>query len=186
MHLKVLVSLVKKMVMIIMLWLRIYKILAFEVNKFCWIFAESTLFWYFNLHYLVSCCSDLYKTYYFLKEHDEVVRMDISKLTDLDFLLRPVQICKKCTIFGNLKTVTQEGKITSLFHLPLELYLFMIFIFVFESYENSFSWGPPFGPFWSAKYWNLWGGSCEITNLSCLIQKTYTLRKVKNQVLIFL
>ena len=38
---------------------------------------------------------------------------------------------------------------------------------------------PPFGPFWSAKYLNL---SCEITILFCLTQKTYTLRKLKNQV----
>ena len=42
---------------------------------------------------------------------------------------------------------------------------------------------PPFGPFWSAKYLNL---TCEIRILFCLTQKTYTLRKLKNQVLLFL
>ena len=30
--------------------------------------------------YLVNCCSDSYKTYYFLKEYDEVLQMDINKL----------------------------------------------------------------------------------------------------------
>ena len=39
--------------------------------------------------------------------------------------------------------------------------LFVIFIFVFEKYQNSFSLGRTFGPFWSVKYlsfwrWNLW------------------------------
>ena len=62
----------------------------------------------------------------------------------------------------------------------------MIFIFVFEKCQNSFSWGPPFGPFWSAKYLNFGGESCEIRILSRSIQETYTLRKVKNQVLLFL
>ena len=34
-------------------------------------------FWYFISQYLVSCCSDPYKAWYFLKEHDEVFQMDI-------------------------------------------------------------------------------------------------------------
>ena len=52
----------------------------------------------------------------------------------------------------------------------------MIFIFVFENYQNSFSWGPRFGPFWSAKYVNFEDGSCEIRLLSRSIQETYTLK----------
>ena len=59
----------------------------------------------------MSCCSDPYKTYNFLKEHDEVFQLDSNKLLlDLDFLLRSTQICKKCTILGNLRTITQEVK----------------------------------------------------------------------------
>ena len=47
------------------------------------------------------------------------------------------------------------------FSSPTFWVLFVIFIFVFEKYQNSFSLGPPFGPFWSVKYlsfwrWNLW------------------------------
>ena len=36
-----------------------------------------------------------------------------------------------------------------------ELYLCVIFIFVFEKFQNLFLWGLPFAQFWSAKYLNL-------------------------------
>ena len=62
----------------------------------------------------------------------------------------------------------------------------MIFIFVFENFPNSFSWGPSFGPFWSAKYLNWGGESCEIRILPCLTQETYTLKNLENQLLLFL
>ena len=45
--------------------------------------------------------------------------------------------------------------------------------------------GSFFRPFWSAKYLNFGGVSWKIRILFRLIQETYTLRKVKNQVLIF-
>ena len=43
-----------------------------------------------------------------------------------------------------------------------------------------------FHPFWSAKYLNFGGVSCEIRILPCSIDEAYTLRKVKNQILLFL
>ena len=46
--------------------------------------------------------------------------------------------------------------------------------------------GSSFRPFWSAKYLNFGGVSCEIRILSRLFPVAYTLRKVKNQVLLFL
>ena len=46
--------------------------------------------------------------------------------------------------------------------------------------------GSSFHLFWSANYLNFGGVSCEIRILSRSIQETYTLRKVKNQVLLFL
>ena len=61
----------------------------------------------------------------------------------------------------------------------------MIFIFVFEKWQNSFSWGSTFGPFWSQIYLNFGSENCEIRILSHSIQEKYTLRKVKNQVLLF-
>ena len=58
-------------------------------------------------------------------------------------MLRSAQICKKCTILGNLKTIAQEAKhLPHFFRLLFELELFVIFIFVSENCQNSFSWGP--------------------------------------------
>ena len=53
----------------------------------------------------------------------------------------------------------------------------MIFNFVFENFQNSFSWGPHYGPFWSTKYLSFCGENCDIRSLSCSIQETYTLRR---------
>ena len=61
----------------------------------------------------------------------------------------------------------------------------MIFIFVFENCQNSFLWVPRFAPFWSAKHLNFGDESREVRILSRSIQETYTLTKVKNQVLPF-
>ena len=61
----------------------------------------------------------------------------------------------------------------------------MIIIFVFENCHNLFSWVPPFGSFWSAKYLNFGGESCEIKTLPSLIQETFTLNKIK-KVLFFM
>ena len=46
--------------------------------------------------------------------------------------------------------------------------------------------GSFFRPFWSAKYLSFGGVKCEIKILLRSIQETYTLRKVKNQDLLFL
>ena len=46
--------------------------------------------------------------------------------------------------------------------------------------------GFSFRPFWSVKCLNFGGGSCELRILSRLIQRKYTLRTVKKQVLLFL
>ena len=62
----------------------------------------------------------------------------------------------------------------------------MRFIFVFENFQNYFSLEPPFGLFWSAEYLSLGGENCEIRILSCLTQGGYTLKKLRNQILLFL
>ena len=61
----------------------------------------------------------------------------------------------------------------------------MIFIFVLENFQNSFSWGLSVGPFWSAKHLNFGDKSYEIRILSRSIYETYMLRKVKILVLLF-
>ena len=63
--------------------------------------------------------------------------------------------------------------------------LFRKIIFTFENCQSLFSWGP----LWSVmvcKILNFEGESCEIRILFHSLQETYTLRKVKNQVLLFL
>ena len=65
MYLKVLVLLFQKMVLVIMGSLRVWKLMSFD--KFL---GQS--FFIFIPQYLVNCYQDPYKTYYFLKEPDEV------------------------------------------------------------------------------------------------------------------
>ena len=77
-------------------------------------------------------------------------------LTDLNILLKSAQNCKKFTFIDKLRAITQEGNLktrqmTSFFHL---LFLFVIFIFVFENIQNSFSCCAPFDPFWFVKFQN--------------------------------
>ena len=92
--------------------------------------------------------------------------------------------------FGNLRTITWEGiketrQTTPFFSSTFWVLTVCDIHFCIEKCQNSFSWSPPFGPFWSAKYLNFGGEICEIRILSHSIQEVYTLRKVKNQVLLF-
>ena len=65
--------------------------------------------------------------------------------------------------------------------------LFVIFTFKIKLKLRKFIFvGTSFRLFQSAKYLNFGGVSCEIRNFPLLIQETYTLRKVKKQVLLFL
>ena len=61
--------------------------------------------------------------------------------------------------FGQFKDHTprrKHGNQTNDSIFYLLFLLFVKFIFVFENSQNSFSCGPPFGPFWSVKYLNVW------------------------------
>ena len=124
-------------------------------------------------------CSDPYKTYYFLKELDEVFQMEINKLLRFWFLAEVninLQEMHYCWQFKDYDSGRKKGNL---------LLFCLIFIFVFEKCQSSFSMGTPFGPFWSVKYLDFGGESCEIKILSHSIQEIYTLRKVKNQVSLF-
>ena len=103
-------------------------------------------------------------------------------------MLRSAQICKKMHYFGQFKGHNSGRKKVNYKKWP------HFFIYVLSSVcdihfciwkcQNSFSWGPSFGIFWSAKYLKFGDESCEIRILSCSIHETYTLRKVKKQVLL--
>ena len=110
-------------------------------------------------------------------------------LIDSGFLLRSAQVCKKLTLLGNLRTITKEGKkrlgkwfFSSTFwgvtvcDIHFCIWKLSKFIFI----------GSSLCPFWSPKYLNFGSVSSETRILSRSIQETYTLRKVKNQVLLFL
>ena len=98
---------------------------------------------------------------------------------------------KKSIILGNLRPITRERKkeirqitliVSSTFWVltvcDIHFYIWKLPKFIFM--------GSSFRPFWHAKYLNYGCVSCEIRILSRLIQETYSLRKVKNQVLLFL
>ena len=98
---------------------------------------------------------------------------------------------KKSIILGNLRPITRERKkeirqitliVSSTFWVltvcDIHFYIWKLPKFIFM--------GSSFRPFWHAKYLNYGCVSCEIRILSRLIQEKYSLRKVKNQVLLFL
>ena len=67
---------------------------------------------------------------------------------------------QKCTILGNLRTITQEGEKKIRQISPFLIYFLssvcVTFNFVFENCQNSFSWGPTLvHSFWSTQYLNL-------------------------------
>ena len=106
-------------------------------------------------------------------------------------MLRWAQVFKKCTILGNLRTITQERKK----EIRQRTLFFSSTFWALTVYDVHFgiwklpefiSMGSSFRPFWSPKYLNVGGVSCKIRILSRSIQETYSLRKVKILVLLFL
>ena len=99
---------------------------------------------------------------------------------------------KKSIILGNLRPITRERK-KEIRQITLIVSSTFWVLTVCDIHFCSFSFlfkfifmGSSFRPFWHAKYLNYECVSCEIRILSRLIQETYSLRKVKNQVLLFL
>ena len=90
-------------------------------------------------------------------------------------MLSSAQICKKSTILGNFHSGRKKGNQTNdhIFFIYVFSSNCVLFIFVFENFQNSFSWDPPFGLFWSVKYLNFRGEICEIRILFRLIQETH-------------
>ena len=106
-------------------------------------------------------------------------------------MLRSAQICKKCTILANLRTTTQERKNKIIQMTPFFSSTFWVLIacdihFCIWKLPKFVFMGSSFRSFWSSKYLNFGGVSCKIRILSRSIRETYTLRKVKSQVLLFL
>ena len=54
-----------------------------------------------------------------------------------------------------------------------------LFLHLFENCQNSFSWGPPFGPFWSATYLNFGSENCVIRILSRFDSRSILIKESK-------
>ena len=109
-------------------------------------------------------------------------------LTDLDFLLRSAQICKKMHYFPQLKDHNSGRKkeirqmtpffsctFWALMTCDIHFCIWKLLKFIFM---GSLLWSIQK----SAKYQNFHDESCQIRILSHSIQETYTLSKVKNQI----
>ena len=75
--------------------------------------------------------SDPYKHNYLLKECNENFQIHICKiaLTDLEFLMRSVKICKESSFLDNLRTINQEGSLSSSLSLCIYIYIY-IYIYI--------------------------------------------------------
>ena len=82
------------------------EILAFGFKESCYIFAES-----YNPQYLVSCGSDHYKLYYFLRAYIENFQMHLNKLFYVVQISCGWQykIAKKSKVFVNLGNINSGG-----------------------------------------------------------------------------
>ena len=93
-------------------------------------------------------------------------------------MLRPAQICKECTILGNLRTITRERKkeirqMTPFFSSTFWALTVCDIHFCIWKLPKFIFMGSSFRPFWSAKHLNFGGVSWEIRILSRSIQKTH-------------
>ena len=160
------------MILVNMLWLKSLE----DINVWSWwILFNSCFFDIFFLNILRTVAQTPIKQY-FLKDYSEVFLMNLNKLLRLRSLAEVSAILQEMRYFGQFKDHLTTFRALIACDIHFCIWELSKFIFV----------GPPFGLFWSPKYLNFGGESCEIRILSRSIQETYTLGKVKNQVLLFL
>ena len=111
-------------------------------------------------------------------------------MIDLDFLLKSAEVCKKCTIFGYLRTTTPAGKketrqITPFFSSTFWALTVCDIHFCVWKMSKFVFMGSPFWSILDCKIPEFGDESCLIRILSRSIQETYTLKKVNNQVYFF-
>ena len=86
------------MVFVIMLWIRVKQILAFEVNDFCYISAESVLFDFYSSISGELLLRPLWNI--LISERAWWGLSDGHTLVDLDFLLRSAQFAKNALFWA--------------------------------------------------------------------------------------
>ena len=105
--------------------------------------------------------------------------IEINCFNRFRFLAEVSTNLQKCSLLANLRTITQEGKrkLGKWPHFFSSAFcaLFVIFIFVFENCQNSFSWGLPFlssvlvckiPEFWRCKLWDQKFASFDSENIN--------------------
>ena len=183
----------EKIVYFIGVWATIHKILRTEIQKSA---DSAEIYWNpstSNVNIFWTLCQSIITNTIFWK----------SEMTTFKCIY--VNWYKSLRVFADINKKLQKGhnfwqfkdhnsrkrhenqtNDSIFFHLLFEPWVLRKLIFAFENCQNPFSWGSPFGQFWSAKYLNVGSESCKITILPRSIQETYTLRKVNNQVSLFL
>ena len=149
-------------------------------------------FWYFILSYLVNCYSNPCKNTIFWKSMMRSFRwIEINCFNKFRFLAEVSTNLQKKHYFGQFEDHNSRTKKENQTDDPIFSFIFWAltisnFHFCILKLAKFIFIGSSFRPFWSAKYLNFGGVTCRIRILSCSIQDTYTLRKVKNQLLLFL
>ena len=105
--------------------------------------------------------------------------IQINGLNGLRFLAEVSTNLQKCTIFDSLRTITQDGKTRQTAHFLIKFLSSLWYSFLYLKILKIHFHGV-------CKNLNFGGESCKIRILSRSIQETYTLRKLKKQVLLFL
>ena len=134
--------------------------------NFCWV---STFFdiLFFNICKLLISRTPIKDTIFWKSMMRSFRWIEINCFNRFRFLAEVSTNLQKCSLLANLRTITQEGKrkLGKWPHFFSSAFcaLFVIFIFVFENCQNSFSWGPTLvRPFWSTKHLNFGGESSEL------------------------
>ena len=138
----------------------------------------------------MNCCSDPYKNTVFWKSMMRSFRwIEINCFSRFRFLAEVSTNLQKMHYFGQFKD-HNSGRKKEIRQMTLFFIYFLSSVcdihFCIWKLSKFIFMGSSLCLFWSAKYLNLAGASCEIWNLPHSNQETYTLKKVKNQVLLFL
>ena len=130
-----------------------------KTNNFVKFLLIQHSFLYFNCQYLIKGGSDPYKPQHFLKQCSENFQMKyVNCFNRLRFLAEVSTKLLKIHFYRQIKGHNSGRKLKNqtndLIFSSTFSTLFVIFIFVFENNQNSFSCCPPFDPFWFVKFCN--------------------------------
>ena len=158
------------------LLLAIWEILLHENNRNCnsYTFSYKVVFSYklkTRIRFSASWWSGNQRYFYFLFIVSRVLLQSHAKFQQ-NFIKEFFYMLFLFVLYFH--AISQEGKketrqLTTFFIYFLSSKCLWCPFFEFENFQDSFSWGPSFGPFWSAKKLDFGGETCEIRILAYLI-----------------